>query len=237
MEHAPTATRPIRVLLVEDDLDVVELIRNGLEPERFFLRHVPTVAHGRHFLRTSEVDVVVLDLNLPDGRGFEIADELRANNSSVRVLILTVHGSVDQRVNGFRHGADDYMTKPFSVEELKARLQAIVRRAHPRHILKYADISLDLLKRTVRRGDISEVLSSREMDLMVCFIQHAEQVLERDRILQEVWGHVAEEDSNVVNVYVNYLRNKLERGLYPRIIHTVRGMGYILSATDPQQPV
>ena len=233
----PAASAPIRVLLVEDEANVAETVQNGLHPGRFSLRHARGYTEAQHLLRSGQYDAVVLDLNLPDGNGMDIADALREAGSGIAILMLTARTSVEERVDGFRHGADDYLCKPFVVEELSERLQAVVRRSRPRrgHLLRYADVELDLVRRTVRRQDLEASMSSRELDLFVYFIHHAEDVLERGRILEEVWGDEAEDDSNVVSVYVNYLRNKLEQGAHPRLIHTVRGVGYILSKEHPRR--
>jgi DNA-binding response OmpR family regulator len=151
--------------------------------------------------------------------------------------MLTARDTVLERVEGFRQGADDYLCKPFNVEELAARLQAICRRSRPlnRYVLQYSDVELDLITRLVRRNKISQTLSAREAELLAYFMRHPEEPLAREQILEQVWGDEAEDDSNVLNVYVNYLRNKIEAALYPRIIHTVRGLGYILSDKAPEE--
>jgi DNA-binding response OmpR family regulator len=219
------------VLLLEDETGIANTIRSGLPGDQFHIRHAPTVSEARRLIEAYNYDAAVLDLGLPDGHGFEIAEALRASNDTIGILILSVQGSVDQKIEGFCRGADDYLTKPFTTEELSARLQAIVRRsrAFRSHQLSFADFEVDLLRRRLRRGDTEATLSSRELDLLVYFVNHANVTLERDRILKEVWGDEAEEDSNVVNVYVNYLRNKLEQGTHGRLIHTVRGIGYRFS--------
>jgi two-component system response regulator MprA len=180
-------------------------------------------------------DAVILDLTLPDGSGFELATALRARGCDVPIIILTGRSGVEERLDGFAHGADDYVCKPFAVEELVARLDAVLRRARPerQHLLKYSGVELDLLSRVVRRDDTQATLSDREAALLAFLIRHPEEPISRARLLEEVWGDAAEEDSSVVNVYVNYLRNKLEKGRYPRIIHTLRGVGYMLSETSP----
>ena len=236
MSIIPRQPVPVRVLLVEDDPPIADSIRRGLEPGRFCLHHARTVAESRRMLQAREYDAVVLDLALPDGSGFEIADGLRASGASAAILMLTAKGSVNERVDGFRHGADDYLCKPFAVEELVARLRAVLRRSRQKcpHVLKYADVELDLVKRTLRRQNTEESLSARETDLLAYFMSRPEEVVARERILEDVWGNEAEDDSNVVNVYVNYLRNKLERSEYSRLIHTVRGVGYVLSKDEPR---
>lgn len=236
MDTVDTSSAPLRLLLVEDDLEIVRTLREGLPESRFQLNHAATVEAGRQMLLSQIFDVVVLDLQLPDGSGLAIADALRAAGSDVPILMLTGKSAVSERVDGFKHGADDYLCKPFAVEELLARLTALLKRSRPdrRNLLKYADVELDLLTRVVRRHDLQATLSLREVDLLAYLMHRPEQVVPRSAILEQVWGDDAEGDSNVVNVYINYLRNRLEGGRFPRLIHTVRGVGYILSENAPE---
>jgi DNA-binding response OmpR family regulator len=194
------------------------------------------VAEARRRLTTRTYDVVLLDLGLPDGSGLELADWLRGGGSSVPILMLTARSSVHERLDGFGHGADDYLCKPFDAEELVARLKAVLRRAQPerQHVVKYAGIELDLLKRVVRRAGLEAALSDREAALLAYLMRHPEETLSRGQLVEEVWGDDADVDGSVVNVYVNYLRNKLEQGQLSRVIHTVRGVGYVLSETSPE---
>ncbi len=238
MEPQPTADpSAVRLLLIEDDPQVVEAVREGLPGGAFTFEHAASVAEGRSCLGRQTFDILVLDLNLPDGSGLAIADDLRAAGRELPILMLTARSAVDERVDGFRHGADDYLVKPFAMPELRARIDALLRRARParRHTMTYADVELDLVRRVVRRGEIEAALSAREMDLLVHFMRHAEEVLTRSGLLQEIWGADTEDDSNVLNVYVNYLRNKLEGGLYSRLLHTVRGRGFMLCVTPPAE--
>jgi DNA-binding response OmpR family regulator len=228
---------PARLLLVEDDLDVVRTILDGLDSTQFSVDHCPTLAAGYRALTGRKYDALILDLGLPDGSGLKLADRLRSAGSELPIIVLTAKTSVDERVNGFEHGADDYLCKPFSVTELSARVQALLRRSRAarRHVLTYRGIELDLLKRLVKRGERQASLSAREVDLLAYLILHAEETIPRERILEDVWGEEGEDDTNVLNVYVNYLRNKLEGGSLPRLIHTIRGIGYLLSESDPDQ--
>lgn len=227
---------PNRVLLVEDDADVVQTVREGLDPALYFVDHAATVAEARERLAGRTYDALLLDLGLPDESGLELADGLRCESNDIPILMLTAHSSVAERLAGFGHGADDYLCKPFAVEELAARLGALLRRARPerQHLLKFGDIELDLLTRVMRRKDLQATLSDREAALLAYLIRHPDQQLSRAHLVEEVWGDDAEEEGSVVNVYVNYLRNKLEQGRYPRLIHTVRGVGYMLSETSPE---
>ena len=227
----------MRVLLIEDDQSVAETIVDGLTSRQFAVRHAPSLADGQRMLIDHPFDLLILDLTLPDGSGLELSAALRRAGHELPILMLTAKDSVDDRVSGFRHGADDYLCKPFDLDELVARILAIVRRTHggQRSVLGYADVRLELVTRTMTRKTTSVVLSAREAELLAYLIRHHDEVLPRDRILQEVWGDEAEGDSNVLNVYINYLRNKIEAGLHPRIIHTIRGVGYAMSLRDPDE--
>jgi two-component system response regulator MprA len=227
----------MNVLLVEDDDAVARLVREGLGPRGYKLHHVSTVAAARNTIQSRAFDAVILDLALPDGSGLDLAAALRSVSDDPPILMLTALNSVQDRVAGFQRGADDYLCKPFEVEELAARLEAILRRTRSgkRHVLRYADVALDLMTRTVERGSVKATLSAREMDLLAYLLRHPEEALPRERILNEVWGDEAEDDSNVLNVYVNYLRNKIEPGSLPTLIHTVRGVGYMLSSKEPDE--
>jgi DNA-binding response OmpR family regulator len=225
-----------QVLLIEDDAGVVDTVRDGLGSRGFSVQHAPDLATGAQLLSASRPELVILDITLPDGSGLDLASSLRSTGNDVPILMLTARDSVPDRVAGFQHGADDYLCKPFDIEELAARLQAILRRAgsSERHILQYADVRLDLLTRTVQREDQKATLSAREAQLLAYLMRHPEESLPRERILESVWGDEAEDDSNVLNVYVNYLRNKIEPRGERRLIHTLRGVGYMLSQKDPE---
>jgi len=227
----------LRVLLVEDDDAVSQVVASGLGDDVFAVDRAATVAQARSLLNSRSYDVLVLDLLLPNGSGLSVAEELRGAGSQLPIVMLTSRDSIDQRIEGLTYGADDYLCKPFAVEELSARIHAVLRRSRGQqaHLLRYSDVQLDLIKRVATRGDISTELSSREADLLAFFMRHPDEVLERERILEDVWGDEADDGSNVLNVYVNYLRNKLELGLYPRLIHTIRGVGYMLSDVDPEE--
>mgnify|MGYP001581185929 FL=1 len=228
----------IRVLLIEDDAAVARSVVEGLARRKCAVEHAPTLVLGKRALAKGNPDAVILDLTLPDGSGLDLADGLRAAGNQTPILMLTARDAVSDRVAGFRHGADDYLCKPFDIDELFARLEAIVRRTKGRepHVLQYGGVRLDLVTHTVERGELTAVLSAREAELLAYLLRHSEQTLSRERILQQVWGVWTEDDSNVVNVYVNYLRNKIERGALPRIIHTIRGVGYVLSEREPDEP-
>jgi two-component system response regulator MprA len=234
--RSPTGKQVLNVLLVEDDERLVAGLRPEFQARHMVLHHAGTLAHATRLLRRPDAfDAIILDLNLPDGNGITLADACRLQGLSTPIIIVTARDAVDDRINGLSHGADDYICKPFVVGELIARLNAVWRRARrPRqHLLRYGDLELDLITRCVRRGEMDVPLSTRELDLLVYFLLHPEVVLEKERILHDVWGDGAERDDNLLQVYANYLRNKVEGGRYPRLIHTVRGVGYVLSEDEP----
>ncbi len=235
--QSPTDRNALNILMVEDDERIVAAVREGFRQRDMVLHHAGTLGDvARLFHQLAQFDAIILDLNLPDGNGIALADACRRQGLSIPIIIVTARDAVEDRINGLRHGADDYVCKPFAVEELIARLDAVRRRERrpQHHLLRYEDIELDLLKRRVRRGEMDVSLSTRELDLLVCFLSHPEEVLPKERILREIWGDGTERDDNLLQVYANYLRNKLEGGRYPRVIHTVRGVGYVLSRDEPR---
>ncbi len=236
-DTTPIITKPSQVLLVEDDAEIIATVQAGLDADRFSVTSANTLALGRRLLLSEHYHVLLLDLNLPDGNGLSLADELRSAGSQIPIIMLTALSTVQQRVEGFSHGADDYLCKPFSVDELTARLGAVLRRVQPssRHCLQYSDIVLDLVARELRRDSLRARLSAREVELLAYLIRNQEQTLGRSKILEDVWGQDAEEESNVVNVYINYLRNKMEKDARRRLIHTVRGVGYVLAIDSPEE--
>lgn len=230
-------TQETEILLVEDDNDIAQALCDDLGPRGFSVSRASTLADAKQHLTTCKYDAVLLDLTLPDGDGLDLAAAIRATGADIPILMLTSRDSVPDRLAGFEHGADDYIGKPFDVDELAARLRVAIRRAHAgqRHMLHYADLELDLTTRTARRGDTSVILSDRESVLLAFMLRHAEEPLSRQRILEEVWGDEVDADSNVLNVFVNLLRNKIEKGSTKRLIRAVRGVGYILSTKDPEE--
>jgi two-component system, OmpR family, copper resistance phosphate regulon response regulator CusR len=224
-----------RILVVEDDADIAHMLSEALGEANMVADVASNLEQARGLLGLRTYDAVVLDLGLPDGNGLQLTDELRAA-SDVPVLILTAQADIRSRLAGFAHGADDYICKPFTPDEVVARIKVGLRRSPPehRHLLRYAGLELDLLERKARRGPLEVVLSDREATLLAYLIRHAEEPLSRTTLAQEVWN-LEMEDTGVVNVYINYLRNKLERGeRQGRLIHTVRGIGYVLSDKEPE---
>ncbi len=226
-----------RILLVEDEVVLARQVQEGLTARGYSVVHASSVGAAKDILEAHTFDLAILDLNLPDGSGLDLTQPLRATCRDLPILVLTARSGVADRVQGLRSGADDYVCKPVAMEELSARVEAILRRARSAqtHVLSYADVELDLLGRTMRRPPVEATLSAREAELLAYFLQHPEQLLSRQQILEDVWREEAEDDSNVLNVYVNYLRNKLEQGGGDRLVHTVHGIGYMLSRKDPDE--
>jgi two-component system response regulator MprA len=236
---SPVAARQ-RVLVVDDDKAVRESLRRSLEFNGY---DVAVASDGAEALAglsaagaAAAPDVVVMDVMMPRLDGIETTRALRAAGNDVPILVLTARDAVGDRVEGLDAGADDYLTKPFALQELLARLRALLRRAtvpagEEDEVLSFADLSMDLASRDVRRGDRSIVLTRTEFTLLEMFLRRPRRVLERSFILEEVWGYDFPTTANSLEVYVGYLRRKTEAEGEPRLIHTVRGVGYVLKET------
>ncbi len=222
----------VKVLVVEDD----PAVRGSLERSlRFEGYDVVTAADGESALAVlaeQAPDAVLLDLGLPRLGGVEVCRRMRAAGDTTPVLMLTARDATSDRVAGLDVGADDYLPKPFALEELLARLRALLRRTAPARsggeVLVAGDLRLDTATREVARAGRPLVLTKTEHELLELFLRHPRQVLHRDRILREVWGYDFDPGSNTLEVYVGYLRRKTEEGGEPRLLHTVRGVGYVL---------
>lgn len=217
------------ILVVDDDPRITDLLRRVLAYEGY---SVATAASGNEALnRTLErpPDLIVLDIMLPGFDGLEVAQRLRAAGDNVPILMLTARDAVADRVKGLETGADDYVIKPFAPDELVARAKALLRRSQEeRHeVLRYSDVELDTGTRLAHRGAREIELSPTEYELLALLMKRPRQVLTREIILDRVWGMDFEGSSNVMEVYVGYLRAKLEAEGEPRLIHTVRGVGYV----------
>ena len=218
------------ILVVDDDRKLIDMLRRTLAYEGY---RVATATDGHEALTKAQAeppDLVVLDWLMPGLNGIEVVKHLRAFRQ-IPILMLTARDAVEHRVEGLDSGADDYLVKPFAPEELLARIRALLRRmetAAQEQPLAYADLTLDPLTRETRRAERSFNLTAKEFDLLYYLLRHPRQVLSRDRILQEVWGYDFEGSSNVLEVYIGYLRAKTEAGGEPRLIQTVRGVGYVL---------
>jgi two-component system OmpR family response regulator len=224
----------MRILIVEDEPALAQTLQRGLVEEHYA---VDVVADGRDALDyalAAPYDVIILDVMLPGIDGFSACKRMRAGGVTSHVLMLTALNAVDDRVRGLDSGADDYLGKPFAFKELLARLRALGRRGRDVQVgpLQVADLTLDEATHEVRRGERRIELSPLEFRLLHCLMRHAGQVLTRDNLLDQVWSFDYEGGSNVVDVYVRYLRRKIEEPGEIKLLHTVRGIGYKLAEVE-----
>ena len=223
----------MKILVVDDERAVRESLQRALELEGY---RVELAGDGEEALErlgsASPPDAAILDVLMPGIDGLELCRRLRASGNALPVLMLTARSEVDSRVAGLDAGADDYLPKPFALAELLARLRALLRRAgngdEVMDVLRFADLELDLGTREVHRGDLSIELTRTEFSLLELFLRNPRQVLTRSIIFERVWGYDFGPTSNSLDVYIGYLRRKTEEGDAPRLIHTVRGVGYAL---------
>ncbi|HEX7587864.1 MAG TPA: response regulator transcription factor [Anaerolineae bacterium] len=219
------------ILVVDDDQKLLNMLRRTLAYEGF---HVSTAADGNAALaqvQAQRPDVIVLDWMMPGLDGIGVIKQLRAADEQTLILMLTARDAIEDRVEGLEGGADDYLVKPFAPSELLARIHALLRRSpvpSEDEPLSYAGLYLNPVTRETRRGERSFELTSKEFDLFQYLMRHPRQVLHRDQILQQVWGYDFGGDDNVLEVYIGYLRKKTEAGGEPRVIQTVRAVGYVL---------
>ncbi|MDD5669241.1 MAG: response regulator transcription factor [Candidatus Omnitrophica bacterium] len=219
----------MRILIVEDEKKIADFIRRGLKEEGYAVDAAYDGEEGHFLASTNEYDLIILDLMLPKIDGRTLCAQLRKEKISVPVLILTAKDQVNDKVAGLDAGADDYLTKPFAFEELVARIRALLRRpeaAQEVH-LKIKDLEMDLLTHTVRRGGQDIELTAKEFALLEFFMRRPNTVVTRTMIAEHVWDIHFETYTNVIDVYVNYLRKKIDRGFKDQMIHTLRGKGYI----------
>ncbi len=221
---------PAHILLVEDEVKLARFIELELSSDGYQV----SVAHdgmtGLASARETAFDLAILDWMLPGLTGVELCRRLRSTGNQLPIILLTARDEVSDRVQGLDAGADDYMVKPFSIEELLARIRAHLRRTADTaaEILRFADLSLNRLTREVHRASRAIELTAKEFDLLEYLMHHPRQVYTRDQILEKVWGYDFMGDSNIIEVYIRYLRLKLEENGEQRLIHTVRGVGYAL---------
>ncbi|MEM9135785.1 MAG: response regulator transcription factor [Cyanobacteria bacterium P01_F01_bin.42] len=219
-----------QILLVEDDAKLAQFVKLELTQEGYDVTLAEDGMSGLTAARESSPDLVVLDWMLPGMTGIEVCRRLRSTGDKVPVILMTAKDEISDRVSGLDAGADDYVVKPFSIEELLARVRAHLRRTHEEDpdILRFSDLTLNQGTREVFRDGRSIELTAKEFDLLLYLMRHPRQVLTRDRILEKVWGYDFMGDSNIIEVYVRYLRLKLEEKQEKRLIQTVRGVGYVL---------
>jgi two-component system response regulator MprA len=221
-----------QILIVEDDHGIADTLRRGLIFEGYRAAVAYNGQEALNAARDQMPDLVILDWMLPGMDGLEVCKRLRAA-SEVPILMLTAKDSIADRVEGLDTGADDYLVKPFAFDELLARVRALLRRAKPAQseVLRFADLELDTGTRQARRGGETIELTAKEYELLELFLRNPRYVLTRDVIFDRIWGYDFGGESNIIEVYVRYLRRKTEANGLPRLIHTVRGVGYVLRDT------
>jgi two-component system response regulator MprA len=228
----------VRILVVDDDRAVRESLRRSLSFNGYSVALAEDGRQALDLIAKDRPDAVVLDVMMPNLDGLEVCRRLRSTGDDLPILVLTARDSVSERVAGLDAGADDYLPKPFALEELLARMRALLRRTTPEEhadavALSFSDLSLDPVTREVTRGQRPISLTRTEFSLLEMLITNPRRVLTRSRILEEVWGFDFPTSGNALEVYVGYLRRKTEAEGEPRLIHTVRGVGYVLRETPP----
>jgi DNA-binding response OmpR family regulator len=219
----------VHILIVEDEAKLAQFMQLELAQEGYAVTVAEDGIAGLTAAREHQLDLIILDWMLPGLSGVEVCHRLRTTGNKTPVILVTAKDDVRDRVLGLDSGADDYVVKPFSIEELLARVRAQLRRTEEdSEAMQFSDLTLNQKTREILRGDRAIELTAKEFDLLVYLMRHPRQVLTRDRILEEVWGYDFMGDSNIIEVYIRYLRLKLEENQEKRLIQTVRGVGYVL---------
>jgi heavy metal response regulator len=220
----------MRVLIVEDEKKVAAFIKKGLEEETYAVDTAHNGEDGLHMGLENQYDLIILDLMLPVINGLEVLSRLRENKVDTPILLLTAKDSVEDKVTGLNTGADDYLTKPFAFSELLARIRVLLRRgkAETKTVLQIKGLSLDLVSHKVKRNDEEIELTGKEYSLLEYFMRNQGKVLTRTMIAEHVWDYNFDTFTNVIDVYVNHLRKKIDKGYPEKLLHTLRGVGYIM---------
>ena len=221
----------MRVLIVEDDEQIASFVIKGLKQSGFAVDHASDGEDGLHMAEVNPYDVMIIDIMLPKRDGFSVIESLRSTGNMTPILVLSARASIDDKLKGFQSGSDDYLTKPFSFSELQARLQALLRRAtrgQSRNVLSVGELQMDLLRRTVTRSSREIELQPREFALLEYLMRNSGNVVSKTMILEHVWDYHFDPQTNVVDVLVHRLRNKIDKDFKSKMIQTVRGVGYVL---------
>ena len=225
----------MRILLAEDDVPVARFVRKGLEAEHYAVDVASDGEEAQFMVDEFDFDLVILDLNLPRVDGLEVLKHARARKASLPILILTARSAIEERVKGLDLGADDYLGKPFSFIELAARVHALLRRnKQPAEVmLRVADLEMNRVERRITRAGRNIELTPREFTFLEYLMRNAGRCVTRAMIIEHVWNFSFDTMTNVVDVYINYLRKKIDEGFAPKLIHTIRGAGYQLGERNP----
>ncbi len=225
----------MRILVIEDEIKVANFIKKGLEEEHYAVDIAYDGETGLYLSEVNEYDLIVLDLMIPKINGMEVLRKIRENKNPVPILIVTAKDTADDIVKGLDSGCDDYLTKPFEFKVFLARVRALLRRerVETEPLLKLADLTLSPVTHRVVRGGKEIELTSKEYALLEYFMRNPNKVLTRTMISEHVWDYHFDSMTNVIDVYVNYLRKKIDKDFEPKLIHTIRGVGYILSPDRP----
>ena len=220
----------MRILIVEDEKKVAAFIKKGLEEETYAVDIATDGEEGFHLGEQNQYDLIILDLMLPKINGLDILSGLRSQNIETPILLLTAKDSVEDKVEGLNQGADDYLTKPFAFSELLARIRVLLRRgkSESKTTLEIADLTLNLVSHKVRRGNEEIELTGKEYSLLEYFMRNQEKVLTRTMIAEHVWDYNFDTFTNVIDVYVNHLRKKIDKNFSTKLLHTLRGVGYVM---------
>ena len=223
----------MRILVIEDEKKVASFVKRGLVQESYAVDVVHDGIEGQHYAEVNEYDAIILDIMLPKKSGLDVLKDMKEAGVKAPVILLTARDSVEDRVKGLNLGADDYLTKPFAFEELLARLRVLLRRGgYGPPVLKFADLSLDPATRKARRGEREVELTVKEYALLEYLLRNPDRVLTRTLIAEHVWDQTFDSETNVVDVYINHLRGKIDKDFTKKLIHTIRGVGYVLKEEE-----
>ena len=222
-----------KIGLAEDDEKIASLVKAGLEEHDYRVITIPDGIMALYEFQEEKYDLIILDVMMPGMNGIEVCRKIRETNKEVPILILTALGSIEDKVLGLKSGADDYLVKPFHFKELLARIEAMLRRFQPSaptqpHTISFENITLDTYSKTVQRAGKDIILTAKEFTLLELFLNNPNRLLSRQYIAENAWDISFDTGTNVIDVYVNFLRNKIEKGFDRKLIHTKIGMGYIL---------
>ena len=224
----------MRILVVEDEKDLNRVISKRLESEGYSVDRCFDGEEALDFIDVGEFDAIIMDIMMPRINGIEVLKQMRSRNNTTPVLLLTARDGIGDRVNGLDAGADDYLIKPFAFEELLARIRVMTRKAsgNSTNVFSAADLTMDLNSHTVVRGDVNINLSAKEFEILEYLLRNKGIVLSREKIESHIWNFDYSGGTNVVDVYIRYLRKKIDDEFEPKLIHTVRGCGYVLRVDD-----